>query len=254
MRKHSVPAEGIRHYLDVDAYLEPGQNCNSVFPMDWDHALDRFGLDSLNSHGIGPWHAHKTYRKLVFAHMERDTAMILRYSIDLAHYLADLHVPLHTTANYNGQFSNQSGIHALWETQLPEAFQHDYALQPQKNLLECTYIADVSSHIWSRTLESYAASPLVFECEMELRSQWEGGAIDAYIERGRTRQLMRTPEFAAAYHKALDGQVEERMFKSIHSVSACWYSAWVDAGQPELPSANIPNKSIWKKVLDWLMQ
>ena len=254
VRKHSVPAEGIRHYLDVDAYLEPGQDCNAVFPMEWKDALDKFGMDTLNSHGIGPWHAHKTYRRLVFAHMERDTALILRYSIDLAHYLTDLHVPLHTTANYNGQFSNQSGIHALWETQIPEAFQHDYALQPHKKALKCTYIDEVSTHIWERTLESYAASPFVFEREMEVRSGWDGGAVDAFIERGRTRQLMRTPEFVTAYHKALNGQVEERMLRSIHSVSSCWYSAWVDAGQPELHSTPIFSKPIWKKMLDWLIQ
>ena len=254
IRKHNVPAEGIRHYLDVDAYLEPDESCDDVFPINWEDAIDKFGLDALNSHGIGPWHAHRTYQRLVFAHMEGNTALILRYSIDLAHYLADLHVPLHTTANYNGQFSNQTGIHALWETQIPEAFQDDFTLQPRKNQLKCTHIDDVHSHIWERTLESYAASHFVFKCELEVRNGWEGAAIDAYIQRGRTRQLMRTPRFVAAYHDALNGQVEDRMIRSIHSVSACWYSAWVDAGQPQLPSTTISYKPIWKKALDWLMQ
>ena len=34
---------------------------------------------------------------------------------DLGHYLADAHVPLHT-GNYSSQRTNQTGIHALWET------------------------------------------------------------------------------------------------------------------------------------------
>ena len=41
---------------------------------------------------------------------------VLRTAADLGHYLADAHVPLHTTGNYNGQRTNQTGIHALWET------------------------------------------------------------------------------------------------------------------------------------------
>jgi len=254
IRKHSVPEEGIRHYLDVDAYLEPDQPCSAVFPMEWEDAVARFGLDTLNAHGIGPWHAYRTYRKLVFAHIERDSALVLRHSIDLAHYLADLHVPLHTIANYNGQFTNQTGIHALWETQIPEAFQDGFALQPQKNQLKCAYIDDVKHHIWERTLESYAESHSVFECEFQVRDSWGTEPIDAYIQRGRTRQLMRTPEFVNAYHQALNGQVEQQMVKSIQSVSACWYSAWIDAGQPPLPSPPIPNKPIWKKTLDWLLQ
>jgi hypothetical protein len=38
----------------------------------------------------------------------------------LGHYIGDAHVPLHTTSNYNGQKTNQHGIHGLWESRIPE--------------------------------------------------------------------------------------------------------------------------------------
>ena len=71
--------------------------------------------DSLHAHGIGPWHALKTYRKLIFAFDQKDENAILRYAVDLAHYISDLHVPLHTSANYDGKQTDQTGIHALWK-------------------------------------------------------------------------------------------------------------------------------------------
>ena len=41
-------------------------------------------------------------------------------------------------------------------------------------------------------------------------------------------------EFADAYQKALQGMVERRLRAAIHAVSSVWYTAWVDAGQPDL--------------------
>jgi hypothetical protein len=36
------------------------------------------------------------------------------------------------------------------------------------------------------------------------------------------------------YHSMLRGMVERRMRNSIHMVGSIWYTAWVDAGQPDL--------------------
>jgi hypothetical protein len=40
--------------------------------------------------------------------------------------------------------------------------------------------------------------------------------------------------YSAAYHKMLKGMVERRMRSAILAVGSYWYSAWVDAGQPDL--------------------
>jgi hypothetical protein len=40
--------------------------------------------------------------------------------------------------------------------------------------------------------------------------------------------------FTKAYDKQLRGMVERRMQQSIISVASFWFTAWVDAGQPDL--------------------
>ena len=41
-------------------------------------------------------------------------------------------------------------------------------------------------------------------------------------------------EFTIAYNKMLNGMVERRMRLAIASVANFWYTAWVNAGQPDL--------------------
>ena len=41
-------------------------------------------------------------------------------------------------------------------------------------------------------------------------------------------------EYCRAYQKMLNGMIARRMRASILSVGSYWYSAWVDAGQPDL--------------------
>ena len=41
-------------------------------------------------------------------------------------------------------------------------------------------------------------------------------------------------EFSRAYSAMLDGQIERRMKSAVISVGSFWYTAWIDAGQPDL--------------------
>lgn len=65
---------------------------------------------------------------LTKAFERRDVNRILSTSADIGHYIANAHVPLHTTENYNGQLTNQKGIHGLWQSRIPEltADEYDY--------------------------------------------------------------------------------------------------------------------------------
>jgi hypothetical protein len=41
-------------------------------------------------------------------------------------------------------------------------------------------------------------------------------------------------EYSLAYNSMLDGMIERRMQQSIRSVACFWYTAWINAGQPDL--------------------
>jgi hypothetical protein len=108
--------------------------------------------------------------------------------------------------------------------------------------------------IWQSVLESHACLDSVFSFEQQTRASFEGQSIDAYVERGRVRQLMRSPAFAAHYNAALDGQVERRMAAACHRVSSLWYSAWIEAGAPALDVQPPAARTGWKKVVAWLFK
>ena len=76
--------------------------------------------DNFTKHGILPYSLEQTYSRLVTAFENKNYIQILKLSSDIGHYIGDAHVPLHTTKNYNGQLTNQDGIHAFWESRIPE--------------------------------------------------------------------------------------------------------------------------------------
>ena len=53
-----------------------------------------------------------------------------------------------------------------------------------------------------------------------------------------------------AYHKLLNGMVERRMRQSIQTIAGLWYTAWVNAGQPDL--SGLSNKAFTDSELkEW---
>lgn len=75
-------------------------------------------IDSLSTHGILPYHLVSMQRQLTQAFVDLDKSRIIRLSAEMGHYIGDAHVPLHTTKNYNGQLTDQLGIHAFWESRI----------------------------------------------------------------------------------------------------------------------------------------
>jgi len=251
-RKHNVIEEGRRHYIDLDLYSHSMDSLQDWFPMAYSEATEKWSEDTLHAHGIGPWYAVKTYHRLIAAFDRQEENAILRHAVDLAHYISDLHVPLHTSANYDGKKTGQAGIHSLWETQLPEMFMDSYNLFPSGP--KANWIKQTSDAIWSSVFQSHACLDSVFLIELKIRHAFAGKSIDAYVVRGRTRQLMRSPKFANEYHTALSGQVERRMAAACTLVSSLWFSAWVEAGAPVMAAETPAKGTKWKKILDWLLK
>ncbi|HEX8021552.1 MAG TPA: S1/P1 Nuclease, partial [Mucilaginibacter sp.] len=54
------------------------------------------------------------------------------------------------------------------------------------------------------------------------------------VQHGKKQVNDYSAAYSQAYHKMLKGMVARQMRSSILSVGSFWYSAWVDAGQPDL--------------------
>jgi hypothetical protein len=225
-RRHSVPEEAPRHYIDLDHY---GDSALIVMPRKWTEAVETFTEDTLVAYGIVPWHINRMFYSLREAFVLRDPARILKLSSELGHYVGDAHVPLHTTENYNGQLTGQEGIHGLWESRLPELFAHNF------NFLvgRAQYVSDPLAAAWKAVADSHAAVDSVLEIERALSGALAKGKF-AFESRGRVTMKVYSENYARHYHRRLDGMVERRMRAAIRMTAALWFSAWIDAGQPDM--------------------
>ncbi|MBN8702630.1 MAG: S1/P1 Nuclease [Bacteroidetes bacterium] len=219
--------EAPRHFIDIDRY---GDHPFDSIPMLWEKAVVKYSEDSLKAHGIVPWHIQVMLGRLTFAFKENNINKILRYSADIGHYVADAHVPLHTTKNYNGQLTNQKGIHGFWESRIPElkGNEYDYFVGRAKYIDKSQYTA------WQIVRASFAAKDSVLNFEASLNSRFDSDKKYSYETRGAKNVKVYSIEYANEYDRMLNGMVERRMREAILMVGSYWYTAWVNAGQPDL--------------------
>ena len=227
-RRYVVAEEAPRHFLDLDRY---GTSPWTALPHDWHTAVAMYGKDTLMRHGIAPWWLPRMVLQLTEAFRVRDTGRILKLSAEIGHYVGDIHVPLHASRNHNGQLTGQEGIHGFWESRLPELFaERDYDFL----LGHAAYLPSVSSWAWERIGESGRAADTVLRVERELAAVTGGERKFAFEERNGKWVRQYASSYAEAYQDRLLGMVERRMRLSILGAASCWYTAWVDAGQPDL--------------------
>lgn len=228
-RRHTSKNEAAYHYIDVDEY---GDSALFKLPRYWKKAVERYGEDTLLSYGVVPWHIFKVKNQLTNAFIKRDLEKILKLSADLGHYVADANVPLHTTKNYNGQLSNQKGIHGLWEARLPELFSENYDFYTGP----ATYLENPQLEAWRAVENAHKAVDSVLLFEKNLTQDFDQDKKYTFENRNGTTIKAYSKDFSKTYHQLLNGQVEKRMKASIKMVGDFWYTAWVDAGQPDLNS------------------
>lgn len=227
-RRYAVPAEAPRHYIDIDKY---GQYPYDSLPRKWNEAIAKYSPDSLHAHGIVPWWIQTMLWRLTNAFKEKNQALILKYSAEIGHYIADSHVPLHTSSNHNGQYTGQKGIHGFWESRIPELLadkEWDFFIG------KAEYIKNPLDFTWRRVLESAAASDTVLTFEKKLASSFPPDQKYAFENRNGVTIRQYSSAYTIKYNDSMKGMVERRMRQSIFAVASFWYTAWVNAGQPDL--------------------
>lgn len=221
-RRYLVPEEGARHYIDLDRYD------NKELPLYWMDAVARYSEDSLQQHGVLPWYLPVMVKRLEEAFAAQNTEDILRYSAELGHYVGDAHVPLHTTSNYDGQLTGQRGIHALWESRLPELFHEDYNFF----VGPAAYVENVQGAAWDMVRQSHTMVDTVLQFEKELSEH--GETRYSYETKGKKTEKVFSFPYSRKFHDRLAGMVERRWRSSVRMTASLWYTAWVNAGQPDL--------------------
>jgi len=250
VRRKDDKQEDAKHYLDMDAPIF-GADYQKSIPHDFKQAVAKYGLDSLRKEGLVPWEVVRVYGRLVQTFKTEKRDSVLFYAADLGHYVADAHVPLHTTRNHDGQLTGQKGMHVLWESLVPEAQLQGYTLS---KVVDIQYITKPQDFIFQILLESHAMLPAMFTAEKEVRAALgEDGSFEMVEKYGR-KQRYYTKAFIQAYGAKMGSSIPNRMLLASSRVASFWYSAWKDAGSPawvkqdaQVVHALNQEKVIWKK-------
>jgi len=190
-----------------------------------------FSKDNFTAYGILPFHLMRMKYSLTKAFKNLEYKKIKRLSADIGHYIGDAHVPLHTTENYDGKMTQQDGIHAFWESRLPELFaEKEYNFFVGKAI----YIDDVQKYFWEIILQSHRDLEKVLAIEKEIQQTFKKDQQFCWDLRLDATQFIQCEAYAKAYHEALNGMVERRMRGAIKALGNIWFTCWVDAGQPKL--------------------
>jgi len=229
--------ENPRHYFDME-------NFGSVdsIPQSLEAAKKKYDAKFLNDNGILPWYIEDMMVKLTKAFKDKNRAEILFLAADLGHYIGDAHMPLHTSANHDGQLSDQKGIHSLWESRLPELFAKNYKL----NVPQAQYYQDVHKATWDMINDTHSLAQPLLDIDKKLRTTTPESQVfkmdaDGKVLKSKYNTAVFSDEYAKKLHEQLNGMVESQMKKAITATASFWYTAWVNAGKPDLSDLDAPS-------------
>lgn len=246
--KDSIQHLGVRLDLVRSYYIPQYYEDEAVIPCDSFAVMTSTPCDAgsvlhltdvFSEHGIVPYHLVSMQRRLTNAFRDNDLQQVLRLSAELGHYIGDACVPLHTTSNYNGQLTNQVGIHAFWESRIPELFainEFDMVVGGAE------YIEDPGDYFWRLVLSSHSQVESVLAIEKHLSETFPTDKQFCFEDRLSQNVRTQCPEFALAYHQAMNNMVEDRFRVAVKALGDAWYTAWIDAGQPLPPSTQFKPK------------
>ncbi len=205
-----------KHYIDIDYYPEFFEG---TFPRDIDVLIALYGAKIVEQNGTAPWtvgqYVEDLAGQMAAATTAQDWSDLLFTAGELAHYIEDLHNPLHLTLNYNGQLTGNYGIHSRYEGQMILRHLDDLEISPAPG--NCVYLLSPVDAIFDGIDVHY----------------W---FVDDIIA-ADTLHRGDPPTYDDAYYDGLwqdTGPFTQDLFRDASQlVASAWYTAWVDAGSPD---------------------
>lgn len=206
------PYERKQHYIYLDKY--------GIFPyVDLPHsfklAQEKFGSRRINRDGLLPWHVGEYSLRLTTALKVQKWEEAKLLAAALGYYVADTRDPLHTTANYDGQLTGQTGLGTRFGATLIDRFQGFMMFRPAP----AAKIDDPTEYAFEAVLE---ANTWVSQIVLADRQALQG--LHDYNE-----------DYLDRFYSAIGPTVARELNNAAHDIGAYWYTAWVNAGRPQLP-------------------
>jgi hypothetical protein len=231
LRKYTLndKTERPRHYVNLEKY-----GLSDSLTLNFDELQKKYEDPFLMQNGILPWYLKTMMEKLTKAFKEKRKTEILFLAADLGHYIADAHMPLHTTVNHDGELTDQTGIHAFWEAQLPDLFGNSFNFKTQTAI----YVDNIDQAILDIIFSSHKLVDTLLLTEQKLKNTFNGKIYDeespGKIAKNKFGKPIHSFKYAKEYHTLLNGMVEKQMKKAILTTANFWYTSWINAGKPDL--------------------
>ncbi len=252
IRKYTIgdKAENPRHFIDVEDY---GPYALQTLPKDYQSAFATINKDSMNVKGSLPWTIEEMQDKLTDAFKKKKKNEILFLAATIGHYLGDANMPLHVSYNHSGKQTNQPGIHSLFEGQMLEMFGQTINL----NIGKAPYFKDITKTTWDMIATSNASADTLLKTDAALRKSFPKRNIFRLDSADRPVKnqygdIYFSDNYVKTLHKNLNGLLERRVRAAIYYTSGYWYTAWINAGKPDL--SQLDDASITKKNHKFLKQ
>lgn len=217
-RKDTDPTEGPKHYIDIDNY--PTFVSTGRIPQTLDSVVAIHGATFVYDNGILPWATQASFDSLRNCLQRLDFENAQIFAADLGHYVADGHMPLHITRNYNGQYTGNTGIHSRYESTMINAFISQFVYTGE----DAEEITNVNQYIFNYLYANYMYCDSVIAADNYARS-------------------LSTNYSSSTYRNALWNESKSFTIplfeRASHALAALIYTAWIQAGSPPLTPAAI---------------
>mgnify|MGYP001765150027 CR=1 FL=1 len=212
--KESDLEEGPRHYFEPDR-LPEGTDLRAI-SSNQAAAFAQIGLPPADV-GIAPWTIADLLAQMTAAMRTNNWLWAARCGAAMGHYVADIHMPLHCTRNFNGQETWQSGVHERIESDMTKAFFRADQMAPAP----AVYVENPFREAMGWIDHSAGLAPGFLRADI-IAKRSANGRIDS-----------------ESYYRKLWELTGETVVRQIDDavthLSSLWYTAWVDAGKPAVP-------------------
>lgn len=212
-RKDTDPTEGPKHYIDIDNYSE--FIANGYIPQTLDSVIAIHGYAFVQDNGFLPWATETSFDSLRSCLQRHDFAKAKIFAADLGHYVADGHMPLHITKNYNGQNTGNTGIHSRYESTMINAHISEIIYTGY----DATEISNVNQYIFDYLYVNYTY-------------------CDSVIMADNYAKSLSTNYSSTTYKNALWEKSKSFTIplfeRASHAFAALIYTAWIQAGSPSI--------------------
>ena len=212
-----------RHFIDTDYYdVYPF----TKIPRNYEDLVSRYGEDKIRKYGIAPWTINETCERIIDLLKKNQFEKAIYNMGVVGHYIADLHNPLHTIINYNGQFTGNDGVHKRWEHRLVDEYVKK--IKPVGNIED---VEDPWSFSMKIVKESFKLHQDILDADTKARkllTKKQAARLDSYDVLSFEK-----PYLDVLYNETED-LLHDRLGRAVIRVASLWNYCWEQAGRPDL--------------------